>query len=323
MSVNDPPVNAVPGPQTTLINTALAFTDFRENRISTDDPDAGLNPVKVTLAAENGVITLIDPNPDDSLTYETGDGYRDITMTFVGRLSSIDQALHWVVFTPDAGFTGTGSLTITTDDQGYFGTGGPKSDTDIITIDVTEVPPFEAPPTWTTFPSALDTTFDNDGMMTLSLSDGIDYIHEIKLTSDGKYLAVGAINDHFGVMRFNADLSLDPTFGNGGTVEINIAEGYHAFTIKEDHQGRYLVGGHFSLVRLHTDGSLDSTFGNGGIADDPLPVFDINIQADGKILTVGDNHPDPTSGGNVQSYLQRRSADGTPEFDYPYGVGSG
>ncbi len=268
LSVNDPPVNTVPGPQSTQVDTSLAFTDFRDNRISTDDVDAGLNPVRVTLTAENGVITLINANPD-GLTYEEGDGSRDVTMTFVGRLTSIDAALEWVAFLPDTDYVGPASLTITTDDQGYFGTGGPKSDTDVIAIDVTDVPPFEDPPTWTTFPSALDTTFDDDGMKTLSLSDGVDYIYQIKPTSDGKYLAVGAINNHFGVMRFNADLSLDTTFADEGKLELTFSDprDSHAYTWMEDHNGRYLIGGQWHMARLLTDGTLDTTFGDGGIIE--------------------------------------------------------
>ena len=46
------PENSVPEEdQATQVDTPLAFTDFRGNRISTSDPDAGVEEVKVTLAA--------------------------------------------------------------------------------------------------------------------------------------------------------------------------------------------------------------------------------------------------------------------------------
>ena len=43
LAANAAPVNSVPGTQTTQVDTALAFTDFRGSLISISDPDAGSN----------------------------------------------------------------------------------------------------------------------------------------------------------------------------------------------------------------------------------------------------------------------------------------
>jgi len=169
---------------------------------------------------------------------------------------------------------------------------------------------FEDSPTWTTLPSALDTSFDDDGMKTLTLSAGIDYIHQIKPTSDGKYLAAGAINNHFGVLRFNSDLSLDRTFADQGTLELDLGDNLHARTWIEDHNGRYLIGGDFQMARLLTDGSLDTTFGDGGIIASQV-VYDIDLQADGMFVTTGDD--------GTYGHVQRYTYDGTLNFEQRFG----
>ncbi|MCH2132035.1 MAG: hypothetical protein MK179_23085, partial [Pirellulaceae bacterium] len=148
-AANQPPVNSVPGSQTATENVPLAFTAYRSNQISTSDADAGLNPVEVTLTAAHGAITLVDPDPSGGLTYSVGDGTEDATMTFTGKLTDINKALSWLAFVPETDYVGTeASLTISTNDQGYFGTGGPMTDTDVISIDVQPVT-FADSPTWT------------------------------------------------------------------------------------------------------------------------------------------------------------------------------
>ena len=57
-NVNDPPVNTVPGLQSTNEDTSLVFSGGTGNPISIDDPDAGANLVDVTLTVTNGTVTL-------------------------------------------------------------------------------------------------------------------------------------------------------------------------------------------------------------------------------------------------------------------------
>ena len=57
-AVNDPPVNTVPGSQTTLEDTALVFSTGNGNAISISDPDAGAADVQVQLTGTNGTISL-------------------------------------------------------------------------------------------------------------------------------------------------------------------------------------------------------------------------------------------------------------------------
>ena len=101
LSANLAPVNSVPTEaQIGQLNRAVAFSDYNNNLISISDDDAGLNPVKVTLTAQQGVITLVKPDPQGGLTYIEGDGFEDTTMTFTGKITDINEALSWVAFTP-------------------------------------------------------------------------------------------------------------------------------------------------------------------------------------------------------------------------------
>lgn len=130
---NQPPVNTVPGAQTTNENTPLVFSAAGGNQISVADADAGNNPLQVTLTATNGTITL---STTAGLTFTAGDGTADATMTFTGSQTAINAALNGLTFNPTPGFSGAAGLQLTTNDQGFSGTGGARSDTDTVAITV-------------------------------------------------------------------------------------------------------------------------------------------------------------------------------------------
>ena len=51
-------------------------------------------------------------------------------MTFRGTIAAINAAIAQVGFSPDANYNGPASVTLTTNDLGNSGSGGPKGDTD-------------------------------------------------------------------------------------------------------------------------------------------------------------------------------------------------
>jgi VCBS repeat-containing protein len=132
-ALNDAPTNTMPAPQATIQNTALVFSSGNGNQISITDIDAGSNPVRVTLTGTSGTITL---NSVAGLSFITGDGTADATMTFTGTAANIDAALNGLSFSPTAGFSGTASLAITTNDQGNTGSGGALSASNTVNISV-------------------------------------------------------------------------------------------------------------------------------------------------------------------------------------------
>ncbi|MFW5439425.1 MAG: LamG-like jellyroll fold domain-containing protein, partial [Methylophilaceae bacterium] len=110
---NDAPINNVPGAQTVNEDTSLVFDSANFNLISIADSDAGTNPLRVTLTATNGLITL---SQTTGLTFTTGNGTANTTMVFEGTLTDINAALDGLSFLGDLDFNGAANIQITTDD---------------------------------------------------------------------------------------------------------------------------------------------------------------------------------------------------------------
>jgi Ca2+-binding RTX toxin-like protein len=134
--INDPPVNTLPALQVMNEDTVLVFSSGTGNAITVADEDAGSNPVEVILSATNSVLTL---GSTSGLTFATGDGTADGTMSFTGTLADINAALDGLQFVPSLNFNGEATLELITNDLGNTGAGGPKSDTDSAVITVLPV----------------------------------------------------------------------------------------------------------------------------------------------------------------------------------------
>ena len=133
VAVNDAPINSVPGAQVTIQNIPRVFSAANSNAITVSDVDLGGNLLRVTLSATNATLTL---GTKAGLAFVTGDGTDDATMTFTGSINSINTALNGLTFKPPTGFTGAALLQISTDDQGYNGVGGARTDTDFVAVTV-------------------------------------------------------------------------------------------------------------------------------------------------------------------------------------------
>jgi hypothetical protein len=70
------------------------------------------------------------------LTFSVGDGIADATMTFTGTIADINTALQGLTYSPNGGYNGIDTLTITTNDLGNTGTGGALQDVDNVQITV-------------------------------------------------------------------------------------------------------------------------------------------------------------------------------------------
>jgi uncharacterized delta-60 repeat protein len=99
---------------------------------------------------------------------------------------------------------------------------------------------------------------------------------------------------------FSQAISLDPTFGTGGTVTTLISKHTFGRTAALQSDGKMVVAGdsydgsnyEFTLVRYNPDGTLDPTFGSAGAVITPIgPGSDLGtalaIQPDGKLLLAG------------------------------------
>ena len=90
--------------------------------ITITDVDAGGDTIEVSLSVANGSLAL---NDTTGLSLTDGDG-GDGTLSVTGSQAAINAALaNGLVYTPDANFNGTDTLTVVADDLGHNGTGGP------------------------------------------------------------------------------------------------------------------------------------------------------------------------------------------------------
>ncbi|MGD0767221.1 MAG: hypothetical protein ABSB42_03260 [Tepidisphaeraceae bacterium] len=103
----------VPASQATGGNQPLVFSNGNPIYISDDDPNTQSVAVTVTLAATGGVISLAELN---GVTLSAGTGSNDTTVTLNGSLKAINSSLHGLKFTPTAGFSGPGSISVTIDE---------------------------------------------------------------------------------------------------------------------------------------------------------------------------------------------------------------
>lgn len=130
-AVNDAPVNTLPTSWTTNEDTNVTLTG-----LSIADPDAGTGNMTVRLQVPTGILTAASTG---SVTVSgSGTG----TMVLTGTLANINAYLASAaapIYVPVADANGAVTLTMTTSDLGNFGTGGPLTDTDTATINITPV----------------------------------------------------------------------------------------------------------------------------------------------------------------------------------------
>ena len=153
-------------------------------------------------------------------------------------------------------------------------------------------------------PGSLDSTFGAGGKTTTSFGTGSADIYALVLQPDGKMVAAGwdGSQSAFALVRYNANGSLDPTFGTSGTASTPIGidtSGASALVLQSD--GKLVAAGNawkdsvdadFAVVRYNTNGSLDATFGAGGkvttsIGSDEDDAYALALQPDGKLVAAG------------------------------------
>lgn len=200
---------------------------------------------------------------------------------------------------------------------------------------------------WTSFPDAvsspfvagdLDTSFGGTGKVTTPFGREEDVATWVALQPDGKIVCSGysssALNTLAFVARYNADGSLDTTFGTGGKVTQDFSVGFAlATSVALQDDGKIVTAGYvraaapaasgfdFFLLRYNANGTLDTTFNATGRVTTDFSTFDeadsLLIQSDGKIIVTGstsNNTPDRTFAA-----LARYNGDGS--LDTSFGTG--
>jgi uncharacterized delta-60 repeat protein len=121
---------------------------------------------------------------------------------------------------------------------------------------------------------SLDSSFDGDGVLTLPQNDeGYGTVGGGAIGRDGKIVLDHWHQGELRIFRFNADGTIDTSFGAAGKVVLNIDALGGAIALQSD--GKIILSYEASnqsyLSRLNANGSVDTTF-RGGIAAQALPV---------------------------------------------------
>lgn len=180
----------------------------------------------------------------------------------------------------------------------------------------------------------LDPTFGTGGKLTTQIGSSKSEALAVALQADGKFVASGYsannVNTDFALARYNANGTLDTTFGTGGKVvtDFGSADNVSLALAIQPADGKLVAAGcssngaddDFALVRYNPDGSLDATFGAGGIVTTNFNnstdcINAVAVQSDGKIVAAGYYF----NGSYFRFALARYNTNGT--LDDTFGTG--
>src|SRR5437763_1615002 len=222
-AVNDAPVNVVPVAQATNEDTSKTFSSGGGNALSVSDVDVAETvggKLLVTLSVSHGTLSL---SGTTGLGFGcvgcAGDGTADATMAFTGTAADVNAALNGLVYSPAGNYNGAETLTLITNDQGNTGSGGAKSDTDMVAITVNAVndAPVNSVPGVQATNEDTSKTFSTGGGNALSVSDV-----DLAETVGGKLLVTLSVS--------HGTLSLSGTTGLVFTTGDGTADATMAFT---------------------------------------------------------------------------------------------
>jgi len=182
---------------------------------------------------------------------------------------------------------------------------------------------------------AIDTTFGTNGKVTTDVSTGSDVANAVAIQADGKIVVAGSSDvspkgKSFSLVRYNADGSLDTTFGTGGKVITSFgSQSDEAFAVVVQADGKIVLGGHyrnattgldFALARYEANGTLDFGFGVNGLATAPVragnsrdSIYALALQ------TIGGEQKIVAVGGEGDFTLSRFNANGTLDSTFRMG----
>jgi uncharacterized delta-60 repeat protein len=220
--------------------------------------------------------------------------------------------------TTDFAARGDFGLAVALQSDGKLVVAGNSSRTDVFNVDFA-VARYNAD-------GSLDPTFGSGGEVLTDFGTRIDAAFDVAVQPDGKIVAVGNSASDFAVARYNADGSLDASFGRGGLVVTDFGSSEQATGVALQPDGKLVVvgfdGSDFVVLRYNADGSLDSTFGSGGRVATDLGgsagdgAFDVAVGPGGTITVGGGTGFFPSTGDFA---LARYNADGS--LDTSFGTG--
>ena len=178
-------------PPTVTAPTAVATNEYQpytfSNTVSVGDIFASPTSDSVSISVDDGILTL---PAESGLTFSEGQNASP-SMTFSGSLNNINAALAGLVYTPNSGFSGSDSLSISAENSWYDLTGS-------ATVPITVNPATAPPPQITAPPSA-----------TLNLNSSYTFSGTISATDP----AVSGSSDSLSLSVAHGTLALSSTTG--------------------------------------------------------------------------------------------------------------
>ncbi len=317
------------------------------NLDANDSSGAGGNHFSTGWTEGGGTVLIAD---SDATLIDTDENVTGMTVTITNQLNGTDEVLAAdtsgtsILASYDSG---TGVLTLSGADtaakyQQVLRTISYNNTATTVnaTSRVISFVPTDAISNGNTATTTLAVTLQNtaptfgvgDGAITTAIGAGVDFGNSMIVQSDGKILVAGYSHNgtdyDFALTRYNADSSLDTSFGGGdGIVTTAVGAGFdqaHAITLQPD--GKILVTGSshngsntdVALLRYNADGTLDTSFGGGdGIVTTNFGFGtdagkSVAVQADGKILVTGN----AWDGSRQEIALLRYNTDGTLDTSF-------
>ncbi|MFO1270428.1 MAG: Calx-beta domain-containing protein [Rubrivivax sp.] len=155
---------------------------------------------------------------------------------------------------------------------------------------------------------SLDAGFGSGGKLTANVAGKADFGYALARQADGKLVVAGRVaadggsNPDMGLLRVNADGSIDTAFGSNGRVRVDFGGAVwdEAADLAVQGDGALVVGGftqaagvyRYALARLTAGGQPDSTFGTLGLVSTPFSGSGdfgraLLLQADGRLVVAG------------------------------------
>jgi uncharacterized delta-60 repeat protein len=147
----------------------------------------------------------------------------------------------------------------------------------------------------------LDPRFGHSGWATVNLGSGEEVARDLALTPNGRIVVAGTGGHRFALARFRRDGTLDPQFGEDGTVVTRGPARGSAAAVSLLPDGDILAagqsGGAFDLRRYLASGRPDRSFGTGGTASGPAvdgAAYDMTLTKGGSAILAGSAFQDFT-----------------------------
>ena len=278
---------------------------FGTNGFVTTQATGGTNLVNAIAIQPDGKTIAVGEGGDWPVYRYNINGSLDMTFNGTGRAQSTIGSALGVAIQPD------GKIVV-------VGDNGPATNIDLKIVRYNTNGTF-------------DTTFDGDGIVTTDIAGATDLVNAVVIQADGKIIVSGRSDvppnfpTSYAIVRYNANGSIDTSFGNQGIIVPQLSGGSFAHHMALQVDGKIVVvhnrisNGERILVMLRYDsqGQPDPMFGVAGVVEANagigLEYEAVALQKDGKIVVSCSGFTFATS---YDFWVLRFNVDGSPDDSF-------